>query len=192
MIPISSAISGGLVWSKTPYKRGYELKREIVGSLQRTSFWSSEFQAESAYGSWKFRSHRLFPHWYGNCRFKFRHPNRHPQAELERRWNAGFLRRTDISAYFQRFLAASLDGAGGQRSTGFEDSLARKDSGVAEGVASVRRQADSAGNFRVAHYPTGFRGCCLGGSGSRGNNLRTLDFFNTLARLFGLLFFVVE
>ena len=57
MIPISSAISGGLVWSKTPYKRGYELKRngEIVGTLQRKSFWSSEFQAESAHGSWKFR-----------------------------------------------------------------------------------------------------------------------------------------
>lgn len=57
MIPISSAISGGLVWSKTPCKRGYKLNRsrEIVGSLQRTSYWSSEFQAESAYGSWKFR-----------------------------------------------------------------------------------------------------------------------------------------
>src|SRR5262245_48859532 len=57
MIPISSAISGGLVWSKAPNKCGYELKRngEIVGSLQRTSLWSSEFQAESAHGSWKFR-----------------------------------------------------------------------------------------------------------------------------------------
>lgn len=57
MIPISSANSGGLVWSKTSYKRGYELKRngEIVASLQRKSFWSSEFQAESAHGSWKFR-----------------------------------------------------------------------------------------------------------------------------------------
>ena len=57
MIPICSAISGELVWSKTPYKRGYELKRngEIVGTLQRKSCWSSEFHAESAYGSWKFR-----------------------------------------------------------------------------------------------------------------------------------------
>ena len=57
MIPISSAISGGLVWSKTPYKRGYELKRngEVVGTLQRKRFWSSEFQAESAHGSWNFR-----------------------------------------------------------------------------------------------------------------------------------------
>jgi hypothetical protein len=57
MIPISSAISGGLIWSKTSCKRGYELKcnGEIVASLQRKSFWSSEFQAESARGSWKFR-----------------------------------------------------------------------------------------------------------------------------------------
>lgn len=56
MIPISSAISGGLVWSKIPNRRGYELKRngEIVGSLRRPSFWSSEFQAESAHGSWQF------------------------------------------------------------------------------------------------------------------------------------------
>jgi hypothetical protein len=57
MIPNSSAISGGLFWSKTPYNRGFELKRngEIVGSLWQTSFWSTEFRAESAHGSWKFR-----------------------------------------------------------------------------------------------------------------------------------------
>jgi hypothetical protein len=57
MIPISSAISGRLVWSKSPCKRGYELKRngDMVGSLQRTSFWSSEFQAESVHGNWKLR-----------------------------------------------------------------------------------------------------------------------------------------
>lgn len=57
MIPISSAISGRLVWSKSPRKRGYELKcnGEMVGSLQRTGFWSSEFKAESVHGSWKLR-----------------------------------------------------------------------------------------------------------------------------------------
>lgn len=56
MIPISS-ISGRLVWSKIRHKRGYELKRngEIVGSLHGASFWSSEFQAESHHGSWRFR-----------------------------------------------------------------------------------------------------------------------------------------
>jgi hypothetical protein len=52
-------------------------------------------------------SHRLFPHWFGNGRFNFRRPNRQPQTELERWWNAGLLRRTDISAYLQRLLAAS-------------------------------------------------------------------------------------
>jgi hypothetical protein len=57
MIPISSALSGGLVWSKAPHKRGYELNRNgaVVGSLQRISFWSTEFQAESHAGSWRFR-----------------------------------------------------------------------------------------------------------------------------------------
>lgn len=57
MIPISSAFSGGLVWSKIPHKRGYELKRhsEIVGSLRPTSFWAQEFQAESHQGKWRFR-----------------------------------------------------------------------------------------------------------------------------------------
>src|SRR5262249_3890916 len=62
MIPISSAISGQLVWSKAPYNRGYALKcnGEMVGLLQRTSFWSSEFQAESCYGSWRFRRSGCF------------------------------------------------------------------------------------------------------------------------------------
>lgn len=56
-IPISSAIAGGLLWSKTPHKRGYELRCNggIVGSLQRKSCWSSEFRAESNAGTWKFR-----------------------------------------------------------------------------------------------------------------------------------------
>ena len=57
MIPISSAISGGLFWSKIPHTRGFQLKcnGETVGSLQKTSFWSTEFQAETARGSWRFR-----------------------------------------------------------------------------------------------------------------------------------------
>jgi hypothetical protein len=57
MIPISSSAAGGLVWSKTPYQCGYELRRngETVGRLERKSFWSSEFHAESAQGRWKFR-----------------------------------------------------------------------------------------------------------------------------------------
>lgn len=57
MIPISSAVSGGLVWSNLPRRRGYELKRmgETLGSLIRTSVWSQSFRAESAHGQWIFR-----------------------------------------------------------------------------------------------------------------------------------------
>lgn len=62
MIPLYSAISGGLAWSKASHKRGYELKRngEVVGSLRRPSCWSSELQAESHHGSWKFRRTGFF------------------------------------------------------------------------------------------------------------------------------------
>jgi hypothetical protein len=57
MIPISSAITGELTWSKIAHKRGFELRSDagIVASLRQTSFWSREFQAESAHGSWRFR-----------------------------------------------------------------------------------------------------------------------------------------
>jgi hypothetical protein len=57
MIPISSAISGGLVWSKIPHQRGYELKSNgsTIAALQRKSCWSQEFRAESQQRSWKFR-----------------------------------------------------------------------------------------------------------------------------------------
>lgn len=57
MIPLSSALSGGLFWSKIPHQRGFELKSngEVVGSLRPTSFWATEFRAESAHGNWKFR-----------------------------------------------------------------------------------------------------------------------------------------
>lgn len=55
MIPISSAISGGLVWSRN--SNGYELKfnNEVVGSLRKTSFWSSDYRAETSDGSWSLR-----------------------------------------------------------------------------------------------------------------------------------------
>jgi hypothetical protein len=62
MIPISSAISGGLLWSKIPHQRGFQLKSngEDVGSLRPTNFWATEFQAESTHGSWKFRRTGFF------------------------------------------------------------------------------------------------------------------------------------
>ena len=54
MIPISSAISGGLAWSRKG--SGYELKlnHEVVGRLHKTNFWSSDYRAESSHGNWKF------------------------------------------------------------------------------------------------------------------------------------------
>jgi hypothetical protein len=57
MIPLSSAMSGGLSWTKLPRHQGYELNRngEAVGSLLRTSFWSSKFLAETKSGRWMFR-----------------------------------------------------------------------------------------------------------------------------------------
>ena len=57
MIPLSSAISSGLTWSKLPCHHGYELNLngEAVGSLRRTSFWSSKYLAETQSGQWTFR-----------------------------------------------------------------------------------------------------------------------------------------
>ena len=57
MIPISSANSGGLFWSKIPHQRGFQLKNngEVICSLQKANFWATEFRAESAHGIWKFR-----------------------------------------------------------------------------------------------------------------------------------------
>jgi hypothetical protein len=58
MIPISSALSSGLSLSKiSSTKQQYELKLngELVGSLRKPSFWSSEFEAETQSGRWSFR-----------------------------------------------------------------------------------------------------------------------------------------
>jgi hypothetical protein len=57
MIPLSSATSGGLTWSKISRNRSYELKLndEVVGTLQHPRFWSSSFVAGSQSGRWTFR-----------------------------------------------------------------------------------------------------------------------------------------
>jgi hypothetical protein len=57
MIPISSAGSSGLTWSKVSCNRSYELKLndEVVGTLKRPSFWSSNFLAETQDERWMFR-----------------------------------------------------------------------------------------------------------------------------------------
>jgi hypothetical protein len=62
MIPLSSAMSSGLTWTKLPRSRSYELtlNGEIVGSLQRSSFWSSKYLAETQGGHWTFRRRGCF------------------------------------------------------------------------------------------------------------------------------------
>lgn len=57
MIPLSSAISGGLSWSKVPRSQNYELRRnsDVVGTLVHPSCLSSKFDAEMADGRWSFR-----------------------------------------------------------------------------------------------------------------------------------------
>jgi hypothetical protein len=57
MIPLSSAVSGGLSWSKLPCSQNYELRRNghVVGTLARPSCVSSKFDAEMADGRWSFR-----------------------------------------------------------------------------------------------------------------------------------------
>jgi hypothetical protein len=57
MISVSTTASQ-LTWSKIK-KAGWELQCEgtTVGSLQRTSFWKSEYQATTADGNWTFRRH---------------------------------------------------------------------------------------------------------------------------------------
>ena len=57
MIPFSSAISGGLTFSRIPRSRNYELKLngEAVGTLVRPSFWCAKYEAETAHGRWTFR-----------------------------------------------------------------------------------------------------------------------------------------
>lgn len=60
MIPISSvssAVSRSLTWSKVSCKQQHhelKLNGEIVGSLKKSSFWSSEFEAETQAGQWIF------------------------------------------------------------------------------------------------------------------------------------------
>ena len=57
MIPLFSAISGGLTWSKLPRCQNYELRKngDVVGTLARPSIWLSDFVAETVDGRWSFR-----------------------------------------------------------------------------------------------------------------------------------------
>ena len=57
MIPLSSAISAGLTFSKVSRSRIYELRlnNDVVGTLLRPSFWSMSYRAETQAGIWTFR-----------------------------------------------------------------------------------------------------------------------------------------
>jgi hypothetical protein len=57
VIPLSSARSGVLVWSKVPHGRDYELRLNghLVGQLSRPRAWSTNFVAETESRSWNFR-----------------------------------------------------------------------------------------------------------------------------------------
>ena len=57
MIPLSSAISGGLTFSKASRSRIHQLKlnNDVVGTLLRPNFWSMSYQAETQTGTWAFR-----------------------------------------------------------------------------------------------------------------------------------------
>lgn len=57
MITLSSTTSSGFTWSKMPRSGGYEVKLQgaIVGTLRRTSLWSSNHQATTLNGTFTFR-----------------------------------------------------------------------------------------------------------------------------------------
>jgi len=60
MIPLSSAVSSGFSFSGI--SRGYELKLDdqVVGTLERASFWSCNYVATTQEGSWRFRRGGFF------------------------------------------------------------------------------------------------------------------------------------
>jgi len=51
---LSATLSGEFRWFCNKNIQQLKLGDQVVGSLRKTSFWSSDFQAESTYGSWKF------------------------------------------------------------------------------------------------------------------------------------------
>jgi hypothetical protein len=67
MIPISYATSGGatagnLTWARGQRSRSFELKlnNEVVGTLERPSFWSCSYVVETVDGRWTFRQSDCF------------------------------------------------------------------------------------------------------------------------------------
>jgi hypothetical protein len=171
---ISSALSGELVWSKTPCRGGYELKRndEIVGSLQRTSFWSSEFRAKSAHGSWRFRRTGCF-----RTGMEIVNSNYGTRiAILKPNWSSGgtlafsdglTFRLISRGFWWPVWTVLADSGQPVLRIHSREKTVVLATEPVSEDKLILL------GDFRVAHYAASRGGCCLGGSGGRGNIVRT-------------------
>jgi len=89
MIPLSSssAISGGLTWKKISCSRSYELKLndQVVGTLERPSFWSSDFVADTQNGHWTFRRSGFL----GNGAEVFDSASQQPIATFKAKWGGG-------------------------------------------------------------------------------------------------------
>jgi len=87
MTPTSSAVSSGLTWSKISCNRSYELKQndEVVGTLQRPGFWSSNFVAETQHGRWTFRRGG----WLGSGAQIVDSASQQPIATLKSGWGCG-------------------------------------------------------------------------------------------------------
>ncbi len=89
MIPLSSssAISGGLTWSKIPHSRDYELKLngEAVGTLRRPGWFSTSFLAETQAGNWTFRRSGCL----GGGAEILDSPTKQPIANFKSSWGTG-------------------------------------------------------------------------------------------------------
>jgi hypothetical protein len=87
MIPLSSAPSSGLSWTKLPRHQGYalNLNGEAVGSLRRTGFWSSKYLAETPSGRWTFRRGGCF----GTGAQILDSTSQQPIATFKSKWGSG-------------------------------------------------------------------------------------------------------
>ena len=57
MIPPSTASASGFSWITFPHNRGCELRRnnQLIGNLQHSSQWASDYVASTPEGQWTFR-----------------------------------------------------------------------------------------------------------------------------------------
>ena len=94
MIPISFAVPGELIWSKIPYRQGFELKPngEVVARLNKPSLWSCSMQAEAQGERWTLS--RIG--FWRNTTVAVDDGSKAAVASLKRRWSGvGTLRFSD-------------------------------------------------------------------------------------------------